>query len=88
MGTPDPHPVRLDGGATEGPTGARLERLLKLAKLLARDPRIPRPVRALILVGLLPVPGPFDELVLIGAVALLFVIRPGLIRTLWRESSG
>jgi len=54
---------------------------------LARDPRVPRPVRALIVVGLLPVPGPFDEIVLAGAVMVLLVIRPGLIRTLWRESA-
>src|SRR5438067_5905863 len=47
-----------------------LARLLRLAKSLARDPRIPRPVRWLIVVGLLPVPGPFDEIVL--AVALAF----------------
>jgi hypothetical protein len=65
-----------------------LERLLEVVKLLARDPRIPRPVRALIIVGLLPIPGPFDEVVLVGSVVLLLVIRPGLIRALWRESVG
>lgn len=64
-----------------------LKRLLGLARLLARDPRIPRPVRALIVVGLLPVPGPFDEVVLVGSLVLLLAIRPGLIRALWRESA-
>jgi len=61
--------------------------VLELVKLLARDPRIPGPVRALIVIGLLPVPGPFDEVVLVGSLALLLVIRPGLIRALWRESA-
>jgi len=64
-----------------------LKRLLELAKLLARDPRIPRPVRALIVIGLLTVPGPFDEVVLVGSLVLLLVIRPGLFRALWRESA-
>jgi hypothetical protein len=62
--------------------------LFKLVKLLARDPRVPRPVRALIVAGLLPIPGPFDEAVLVGSVALLLVVRPGLIRTLWLESAA
>lgn len=88
MDTPTPPPLRLEETATRLSTGVRLERLLKLAKLLARDPRVPRPVRALILVGLLPVPGPFEEAVLVGSLALLLVIRPGLIRTLWCESAA
>jgi len=67
--------------------GVHLKRLLELAKLLARDPRIPRPVRALIVIGLLTVPGPFDEVVLVGSLVLLLVIRPGLFRALWRESA-
>jgi len=84
---PPPPPVRLDEAAARSPLSAHLKRLLKLVKLLARDPRVPRPVRALIVVGLLPVPGPFDEIVLAGAVMVLLVIRPDLIRTLWRESA-
>jgi hypothetical protein len=88
MDTETPSPVRLDETAAPAPLSAHLKRLLKLVKLLARDPRVPRPVRALILVGLLPVPGPFDEIVLVGAVTLLLVIRPGLIRALWRESAA
>ena len=67
---------------------ARLKRFLRLVKLLARDSRVPAPVRVLILAGLLPVPGPFDEVVLVGSVALRLLIRPGLIRTLWRESAA
>jgi hypothetical protein len=63
-------------------------RLLRLLKSLAKDPRIPRPVRWLIVVGLLPVPGPFDEIVLALAVLVLVVTRPEVARTLWRESAA
>ena len=62
-------------------------RLLRLVKSLAKDRRIPRPVRWLVVAGLSPVPGPFDEIVLALAVLLLAVTRPGLARTLWRESA-
>lgn len=54
----------------------RVKALLRTLKALARDPRIPRPVRWLLVLGLLPIPGPFDE-----AVALIAL---GLIATFWR----
>ena len=57
--------------------GRRVRALLRTLKRLARDPRIPRPVRWLLVASLLPVPGPFDELV--GLVAL------GLIAVFWRH---
>jgi hypothetical protein len=45
-------------------------------------------VRWLIVVGLLPVPGPFDEIVLAVALLILAIVRPGIVRTLWRESAA
>lgn len=54
----------------------RVRRLLSALKALARDPRIPKPVRWVLVLSLLPVPGPFDEAV--GLVAL------GLIAVFWR----
>jgi hypothetical protein len=46
-------------------------------KLLSRDRRIPKPLRWLAGVALLPIPGPFDEavLVLIAPVFLIFYRR-------------
>lgn len=43
-------------------------------KLVVRDGRIPRPLRWGGTLGLLPVPGPFDEavLLLVGAILWLF----------------
>jgi hypothetical protein len=55
----------------------RVKLLLRVLKALARDPRIPRPIRWLLIVGLLPVPGPFDEAVLLTALGLIAVFcRP------------
>ena len=88
MGTPTPRPIALREDSARPSTRTRLQRLLRLVKLLARDSRIPYPIRVLILAGLLPVPGPFDEIVLVGALALLSLIRPGLIRTLWLETAA
>ena len=51
-----------------------MKRLLRAVKLLARDGRIPRPLRGLAAFGLLPIPGPVDELALlvVGVVLWLF----------------
>ena len=54
-----------------------MRRLLRAVKLLARDGRIPRPLRALAAFGMLPIPGPIDELALlvVGVVLWLFYRR-------------
>jgi hypothetical protein len=58
--------------------GAFAKRAALAARSAAADGRIPRPLRWLVAVGLLPVPGPLDELVLVlVAVPLgLFYRRP------------
>jgi len=43
----------------------------QVARRLTTDPRIPRPVRWLLIVGLLPIPGPVDELA--GGLALAWI---------------
>jgi hypothetical protein len=45
---------------------ASTRRLIRAVTILARDGKIPRPFRALVAFGLLPVPGPFDEAVLVS----------------------
>lgn len=54
-----------------------MRRLLRAVRLLARDGRIPKPLRGLAAFGLLPIPGPFDELALlvVGVVLWLFYRR-------------
>jgi hypothetical protein len=55
-------------------------RTLRAMKLLARDGRIPKPLRWSAAVGLLPIPGPIDEAVLLLVAVPLFVF--------YRESIG
>jgi hypothetical protein len=54
-----------------------MRRLLRAVKLLARDGRIPKPLRGLAAFGLLPIPGPLDEaaLLVVGTVLWLFYRR-------------
>jgi hypothetical protein len=52
-----------------------LGRTIRAVRLLAVDKRIPRPLRVLAGIGLLPIPGPVDEAVLLLVavpVALLY----------------
>jgi hypothetical protein len=53
-----------------------LERVIRAVRLLARDTRIPRPLRWVAGLGLLPIPGPVDELILL-LVAPIFVVFYG-----------
>ncbi len=62
--------------------GGFLARTLRAIALVARDGRIPRPLRWIVGIGLLPIPGPFDE-------ALLFLVAPvffGFYREPMREA--
>lgn len=65
---------------------AFIRHTVRATRIVATDERIPRPLRALAAVGLLPVPGPFDELLLLlVAVPLaLFYRRP--LAEAWRRT--
>ena len=65
-----------------------VRRVLRATKLPARDERIPRPLKLLALLGLLPVPGPFDEAVLLLVAALLVAFRRDVLRDAWRAAAG
>jgi hypothetical protein len=64
-----------------------LGRTLAAVRLLARDRRIPRPLRWLAALGLMPIPGPFDEalLLLVAVPLVLFYRRP--MREAWRDAA-
>jgi hypothetical protein len=62
-------------------------RLLRAVRIAARDERIPRSLRWFAAAGLLPIPGPFDEAILIlVAVPLALFYRRPLIEA-WRAAS-
>jgi len=63
-------------------------RAARAARLVAGDDRIPRPLRWLAAVGLLPLPGPFDEAVLLlAAVPLALFYRP-VLADAWRRAGA
>jgi len=56
-----------------------LTRTLRAVKIAATDERIPRPLRWLAALGLAPIPGPVDELVLlVVAIPLALLYRKPL----------
>jgi hypothetical protein len=55
-------------------------------KIVVQDGGIPRPLRWLAAVGLLPLPGPFDEAVLLLVAGILFVFYRPRLREAWRQS--
>lgn len=65
-----------------------LSRLLRAVKALARDGRVPRPLRWLAAFAILPIPGPLDEaaLIVVGIVMLAFY-RDAL-REAWEPPPG
>jgi hypothetical protein len=61
-------------------------RIVRAMKLLARDTRVPRWLRWVAGIGLLPIPGPVDEavLVLVAPVFLAFYREP--MRDAWARA--
>jgi hypothetical protein len=61
---------------------------IRAVRLLARDRRIPKPLRAAAALGLLPLPGPFDEIVLLLVGGILWLIYPDRLRAAWQQAEG
>jgi hypothetical protein len=60
--------------------------LVRAARIVARDERVPRPLRWLAGLALLPIPGPFDEAVLLLVAPFLFVFYREALRQAWARS--
>jgi hypothetical protein len=54
-------------------TRAFATRTIRAMKLVARDNRIPKPLRWIAGLALLPIPGPVDEVILLLIAPILFV---------------
>jgi hypothetical protein len=65
-----------------------LGRTIRAVGLLTRDPSIPKPLRWLLALSLLPIPGPFDEAVLLLIAPLLFVFYRAPLRAAWRDGAS
>ena len=55
-------------------------------RIVVQHGGIPRPLRWLAALGLLPVPGPFDEAVLLLVALILFVFYRPQLREAWKQS--
>ncbi len=65
-----------------------VRRVLRAVRIVATDKRIPRPLRWLAALGAAPIPGPFDEiLLLLVAVPLVLFYRRPLVEA-WRQASA
>jgi len=56
-------------------------------KIVVRDGRIPRPIRWGGALGLAPVPGPFDEIVLLVVGGVLWLFYRDQLREAWEQAS-
>ncbi len=63
-----------------------MARTLRATRVLVQDRRVPRPLRWLAAVALLPIPGPFDEAVLLVVGPLLWTFHRGAMRDAWRSA--
>ena len=57
-------------------------------KLLARDTRIPKPLRWIAGLALLPIPGPVDEVVLLLIAPAFLTFYRSPMREAWHEADG
>ena len=67
---------------------AFVKRTARAVRIVITHPGIPRPIRWLGGLGLLPVPGPFDEAVLLVAALILFAFYRPQLRQAWRDAAG
>lgn len=61
-------------------------RTVRAVRIAATDKRIPRPLRWAAAVGLLPIPGPFDEVILIVVALPLAVFYRRPLADAWRDA--
>lgn len=63
-----------------------VKRTTRAVKLVIGHESIPRPLRWLAALGLLPVPGPFDDAVLLFAALILAIFYRSAIREAWAQA--
>jgi hypothetical protein len=63
-------------------------RTIRAVRIAATDTRIPRPLRWLAAFGLLPIPGPFDEAVLLVVAMPVVLFYRTELGNAWREAAA
>ena len=63
-----------------------MKRTARAVRIVVAHPGIPRPIRWLAGLGLLPIPGPFDEAVLLVVALILFVFYRRQLRQAWMDA--
>jgi hypothetical protein len=66
---------------------AFIGRATRAIRLVVRDGRIPRPLRWDGALGLLPVPGPVDEIVMLGVGGILWLFYRDQLADAWRKAA-
>jgi hypothetical protein len=61
-------------------------RTFRAVRIAAADERIPKPLRWVAALGLLPVPGPFDEAILLLVALPLALFYRGPLADAWRKA--
>ena len=80
------NPMTLPGVGWDPLYAGPMRRLVRGVRILARDGRIPRPLRGLAAFGLLPLPGPIDEAALAIVGAVLWLWYRDRLRAAWLEA--
>jgi len=62
-------------------------RTVRAVRIAAGDKRIPRPLRWLAALGLLPIPGPFDEIILLLVAVPLAVFYRRPLAEAWKKAA-
>jgi hypothetical protein len=65
-----------------------LRRTARAVRTILRDGGLPRWLRALAAVGLAPIPGPLDEVVLLLVATILWLGYRDRLRTAWRDAGA
>jgi hypothetical protein len=59
---------------------------VRAVRIIARDGRIPKWLRGVVVIGLLPVPGPVDEAVLVLVAPILLLFYRGPLGEAWARA--
>lgn len=65
-----------------------IKRTARAVRIVIGHGGIPRPIRWLAALGLAPIPGPFDEAVLLLVALILFVFYRQELRQAWRDAAS